>query len=190
MAVKKWYNNGVLADGAINAIADALADNLGWLSFVFGRAERLCTVVNGRKFYTPNAFVGGKEYNQLLPDDIRGNYCFFYLSDPQTTELNRTGRQILYTTPFSLVVWVDYRRIEQEYGQRNSERLKMDILNLLNNHVFMRNGTFTINRVYERAENVWQGFTVDETDNQNMMSPFGGFRFDGEINVKSNCEVL
>lgn len=190
MAVKKWYNNGVLADGAINSIADALADNLGWLSFVYGRAERLCTVVNGRKFYTPNAFVGGKEYKQLLPDGIRGNYCFFYLSDPQTTELNRTGRQILYTTPFSLVVWVDYRTIEQEYGQRNSERLKMDILNLLNNHVFMRNGTFTINRVYERAENVWQGFTVDETDNQNMMSPFGGFRFEGEIIVKSNCETL
>lgn len=190
MGAVKFYKEGVLADGAIYEIAESLAKNFGWLDSVFGKSERVCNVVDGRKYYVPNYFFNKEEYIQLLPDDQKGNYCFFYLSDPQQTTLNHAGRQILYRTTFSLVLWLDYRRIYDYYGQRNSELVKQDILNFLNNHVFLRNGSFSINRVYERAENVWSNYTVDETANQCMVSPFGGFRFEGELLVKSNCEAL
>lgn len=188
--MNRFFKEGVLADGAIYDIAQALSSNFGWLDSVFGRTERVCNVINGRKYYSPNYFINREEYIQVLPDDNKGNYCFFYLHDPQQSELNHAGRQILYRTTFSLVVWLDFRSIYDYYGQRNSELVKQDILNFLNNKVFLKNGSFSIDRVYERAENVWTNYTIDETENQFMVSPFGGFRFEGELILKSNCETL
>jgi hypothetical protein len=52
---------------------------------------------------------------------------------------------------------------------------------------FPKKGSFTVQRIYERAENVFDGFTLDEVDNQFLMSPFAGFRFYGEMIVTNDC---
>jgi hypothetical protein len=54
--------------------------------------------------------------------------------------------------------------------------------------MLLKSGTFTINRVYEKAENIFQGFTLAEVDNQYLMHPYCGWRFVGEIRVEDICE--
>ena len=43
--------------------------------------------------------------------------------------------------------------------------------------------------IYELAENVYRGFTLDEIDNQFLMHPFGGFRFEGVLSVNQPCNI-
>ena len=69
---------------------------------------------------------------------------------------------------------------------RNREQVKADILGVLNG-MALKHGGFTINRVYELAENIYRGFSLDEVDNQFLMQPYGGIRFEGEIWVTKTC---
>ena len=181
------YRNGELADAVIYSICKALSDECGWLNYIFGKADRITNVQNGRKSVIPAYYWQNGEYVNLCPDDISGNYCFFTLDDPQSTELSKSQSNVLYRTPFSLIVWVDWRTV---YEEKDSEALKNDLLTILNRKGICKNGSFTINRIYERAENVWSGFTIDETKNQCMMSPFGGFRFSGELTVRTSCNEI
>ena len=89
-------------------------------------------------------------------------------------------------SPFSLIVWVDMRTVD-EFDERNTEKVKEDVLRVLNGHAWIREGRVRVSRVYERDENVVQGFTMDEVDNQYMMSPFAAFRFEGELQINSAC---
>lgn len=171
-----------LADVAISAICERLAQET-WLAYIFGKAERLVKRVNGRDYYTPNFYAGLNEYIQLLPDDISGNYVFFTIDDSQEVEMSRANTNILYRSPFSIIFWLN---MEEMASYRGVEEIKEMILNILRS-VHCTRGSFTINRVYEKAENVWEGFTMDEVDNQFMMHPFVGLRFEGELIIRTSC---
>jgi hypothetical protein len=93
--------------------------------------------------------------------------------------------QVKITAPFSLIVWVDMRTIDDN-DERNTEAVKEAVLLALQD-IHLRRGRFSVKKIYERAENVWQGFTQDETQNQFMMSPFAAFRFVGEMTIYNEC---
>lgn len=177
-----------LFDKVIGELQDALKKGLPWLHHSFGRVERLVKVIDGKRIYTPNVYKGNDQYVQLLPDDRLGCYSFFVLSEPQEM-LNRMQTEIRLKAPFSLVVWFDLRRVEKVMNlpdQRNTEYVKQQILSVLET-AFPKKGSVTIQRIYERAENVFDGFTLDEVQNQFLMSPFAGFRFQGELIVTNDC---
>lgn len=174
-----------LFDNVIAEIQQGLANNLMWLNFSFGKAERLVKQINGRKYYTPNVYLGKNEYVLIAPDSGLGNFSFFVLDEPQDVEW-AIGDRTHLSTPFSLIVWFDIRTIEQN-DERNTEYVKQKILQLLNGGLFLRNGRITINRIYEKAENIFKGFSLDEIDNQFLMQPFAGFRFEGEMHVETEC---
>ena len=77
--------------------------------------------------------------------------------------------------------------VKYETAARELEAVKADILRALNGGIRMRHGAFRIDEIYTRAENVLQGFTTDEVDNQFLMSPFCGFRFHGTMTVMDVC---
>lgn len=178
-------SNPKLFDKVIAGVQQALADNLPWLNHAFGRAERLVKNINGKKIFSPNLYIGKNEYELVTPDSGFGNYCFFTLEDPNEVEW-AIGDKSHLTTPFSLIVWFDLRTIEQD-DERNTESVKQSILQVLNGGVFLRHGHIKINRIYEKAENIFKGFTIDEIDNQFLMQPFAGFRFEGEMHVATEC---
>jgi hypothetical protein len=81
------------------------------------------------------------------------------------------------------------RRVEKRMGlpdQRNTEYVKEAILGVLET-AFLKKGVITVQRIYQRAENVFDGFSLDEVDNQFLMSPFAGFRFQGEMIATNDC---
>lgn len=177
--------NPQLFDKVIANLQQGLADNLAWLDYSFGKAERLIKVIQGKRYYTPNIYIGNNDYMLIAPDSNIGNYSFFVLDDPQQVDWE-VGDTSVIKVPFSLIVWVDMRTIDSR-DERNTESVKQQILRALNGGIWLRHGSIKINRIYERAENVFSGFTLDEVDNQFLMQPYCGWRFTGIMQIKDDC---
>lgn len=177
-----------LFDKVIRELQQALKDGLPWLENSFGRVERRVTEVNERRLYVPAIYEQDGMYGIMLPDDRLGCYSFFVMHEPQEV-LNRMQTEVRIKSPFSLIVWVDMRRVEKKMrmpDERNTEYIKEQVLSVLET-ASKRKGHISINRIYERAENVFDGFSLDEVKNQFLMSPFAGFRFYGEMIVTNDC---
>lgn len=189
MAVARIYKQPTrpyLFDKIIQNLQDELG-GLSWLDHIFGRAERLVKIKNGARYYTPNVYRGKDDYIQLLPDNVElGNYCFFVLDDPQTISLPM-GLQNRVKTPFSIIVWVDMRQVNATYDDRNTEYLKEQLIKTIR-RAWIKKGAVTLAKVYEKAENVFQGFSLDEVDNQYLMAPYAGFRITGEMQIDEECD--
>lgn len=180
-------SNPALFDRCICSLQDGLVKELPWLDHCFGRVERLVKETNGMRRYTPNIYLGKDEYLLLLPDQGLGNFCYFVMDDPEDVQWNVGERSRLHGT-FSLVVWVDMRTIEDD-DTRNTEAVKAQILRALNGGIWVRSGSISVAEIYSRAENVFNGFTLDEVDNQFLMSPFAGWRFEGTITINDECAL-
>ena len=177
-----------LFDKVIRELQQALKEGLPWLENSFGRVERRVTEVNERRLYVPAIYQEDGQYGIMLPDDRLGCYSFFVMHDPQEV-LNRMQTEVRIKSPFSLIVWVDMRRVEKKMrmpDERNTEYIKEQVLSVIET-ASKRKGHISINRIYERAENVFDGFSLDEVKNQFLMSPFAGFRFYGEMIVTNDC---
>lgn len=191
MAIARVYkqtNNPKLFDKAIQSLQDGIA-TLSWMNHVFGRCERLVKMREGHRFYSPNIYRGDDDYILLTPDNTElGNYCFFVMEEPQVIGESE-GIQARIRSPFSLIVWVDMRTVEQNSDTRDTESVKEDMLQAIR-HSWLRSGSVTLQRIYERTENVFQGFSLDEVDNQFLMAPYWGMRVQGEMIVNEDCETL
>lgn len=130
---------------------------------------------------------GANDYIEVSPDARIGNFSFFVEEDPQMIEAGPWVRTI--QAPFALVVWFDLWRVYKSETNRNTEKLKADILRVLGgrNGWALTAGHIEINRIYEQAENVYRGFSLSEIDNQFLMHPFGGFRFEGVLTYDEEC---
>lgn len=176
--------NPVLIDQVLGAIQTALVDQLTWLSHAFGKAQRLVKVVGSKKYFSPNVYAGGQEYIDLSPDSNIGNYSFFVVHDPQEYKKELTTSDIVVYV--SLIVWFDLRKIPGA-EKRNTEFVKAEILKVLNRGLWLRKGRFTVQKIYEQAENIFQSFSIEEVDNQYLMQPYGGFRFYGLLTITEPC---
>ena len=81
------------------------------------------------------------------------------------------------------------RTIETD-DERNTESVKQQILSILNGQLWIKHGRIRINRIYEKAENIFKGFTLDEIDNQFLMQPYCGWRFEGVLEAFTDCEEV
>ena len=185
----------ILVDSVIAELQQILVANFGWLDAAFGRSQRLTKMINGKRIITPNVFCGGwnghgeNDYIEVSPDSKIGNFSFFEVTDPEIVDWNY--RQLMdIETPFALIFWFDTRRVFGEASNRDLSHLKNEILSLLNGHTGMllhNGGHLVINKIYERAENIYRGYTLSEIDNQYLMHPFAGFRFEGTIKIMQPC---
>lgn len=181
--------NPELLDRIIVNIQAGLKENLPWLDYAFGRAERLVkNDVNGRRIYTPCIYTSGNDYMELVPDSNIGNFSFFWIPDPQEISWEEKV-SVGIKTDFALIFWFDFRTIFNDGNIRNKEQVKCQILDVLNGGFWLKNGRLVVNRCYELAENIYKGFSLDEIDNQFLMHPFGGFRFEGTLSIGEICKL-
>lgn len=183
----------VMLDAVIGHIQQGLVENISWLDAAFGRAQRLVKMQGGKRIVTPNVYCGGwnghgpNDYIEVSPDSKIGNFAFFEIDDPQTIDAGPWAREV--KASFGLIVWFDLTRVYDTDLNRNTEKLKAEILHVLNGRTgwHLPSGRITINRIYERAENIYRGYTLSEIDNQFLMHPFAGFRFDGVLMYDELC---
>lgn len=185
--------NAVMLDRVIGEIQKGLTDNISWLDAAFGRAQRIVRKVGDRRIVTPNVYCGGwngrgaNDYIEVSPDSKIGNFAFFDVEEPQIVTPGVFARDI--KAPFALVVWFDLTRVYNSATNRNTEKLKADILKVLSGRTgwVLSSGRITINKIYERAENIYRGYSLNEIDNQFLMHPYGGFRFEGILQFEELC---
>lgn len=185
----------ILVDAMIAELQSILVANLPWLDAAFGRAQRITKKMNGKNIIVPNVYCGGwrghgeNDYIEVSPDSKIGNFAYFEVDDPERVDWQY--RQLMdIETPFSLIVWFDCRKVLDGETNRDISHVKNAILGLLNGYTGMllhNNGRLTINRIYERAENIYRGYSLSEIDNQFLMHPYAGFRFEGTIIMAQPC---
>lgn len=181
--------NPMLFDRVIAEIQKGLKDNLLWLDHSFGKAQRITKQINGKTYMFPAVYMGmGNEYRDVSPDSNLGNFCFFVLSEPQTIGWipNQQGSM---STPFSIIFWFDIRKVYPlKYNERNIDSIKAEILKSLNLKIKTTTGNYSFNKVWELSENIYKEYRgILELDNQFLMHPYGGLRFDGILNITEDC---
>lgn len=177
-------SNPQLTDIVIAEVQKGLVDNLSWLNHAFGRAQKLVKQIETNKYYTPNVYAGGKNYIDVSPSNDLGNYSFFVIDDPQYIDWQpRMPGDI--TVSYSLILWCNIDKITGAEN-RNIEFVKSEILKALNK-IFLVSGRLTVSKIYDQAENVYKGFTLDEISNQYLMHPYYGLRIVGEIKTNESC---
>lgn len=179
-------------DRVLGEIQQGLIGNLPWLDAAFGRAQRLVrNTPSGRRITTPNVYAGKKgkvnDYLEVSPDAEIGNFSFFAIEDPQDI-LPGVGQRE-FRIPFGLIVWFDCRRAFNSATNRNIEALKRDVLRVLSGRTgfALKQGHIEVTRIYEQAQNIYRGFSLDEVDNQFLMHPYGGFRIEGYLYFLEEC---
>lgn len=188
-------DNPVMLDAVLSDIQTGLVDSIQWLDVAFGRAQRLTKMINGKRVITPNVYCGGwknhgvNDYIEVSPDSKIGNFSFFEIDDPQTITGDVWSKDI--RTPFRLIFWFDLRRVYGKAANRNIEKMKAEVLQVLEGRAgwHLKEGHITIARFYEKIENIYRGYTLSEIDNQFLMHPFGGFAIDGVLEYPELCEV-
>lgn len=176
--------NPELLDRVIQEVQKGLEAGLPWLDKAFGRVQRLLRPVKGKNYYIPAIYVDKNDYIEVLPSDRIGNFSFFSISDPQEVRWEPNARGSIKAT-YSLIVWFDLRKISGA-DNRNTEMVKADILKVLNG-LHMTCGRIDVQQIFERAENIYKGFSIKEVDSQFLMHPYAGFRFRGTININESC---
>jgi hypothetical protein len=178
-------NNPALIDKVIADVQTGLAQNLGWLDHAFGRAQRLVKEINKKKYLIPGVYSGKKNYLDVSPDSRIGNFSFFKIDDPQSMDWDPKIRGRI-VVDYSLIFWVDLRKIPGTEG-RNTEIVKAEILKVLNGGFHLRSGRITVSSIYEQADNIYKGYTIPEIENQYLMQPYAGFRFNGKLTINESC---
>lgn len=179
--------NPQLIDKVLGQIQTGLIDQIGWLDVAYGRAQRLVKEINGKKYFTPNVYSGkNKDYVPVSPDSHKGNFSFFWIDDPQNIDWI-PNQQGAINTRFSIIFWMDLRKVLGSANDRNTEVIKIEILKALNGRIGLTDGRISISRIYEQAENIYKGFSLDEITNQFLMHPYYGFRFEGDLFINEPC---
>lgn len=186
--------NPVMLDRAIGEIQEGLAAGVPWLDAAFGRAQKIIrTTSDGRRISVPNVYCGGwnghgpNDYIEVSPDSHIGNFSFVEVDDPQVIDTDVGARHI--RTPFSVIVWFDLRKVYGESTNRNIEFLKAQVLRVLEgtDGWHLSSGRIAITRIFEKAENIYRGYSLQEVDAQYLMHPYGGFRLEGFLEYEELC---
>lgn len=187
MVIPKFpvINNPKLIDAVIGGIQPQLLARLSWLDYSFGRAQKIVKEVKGKRLLIPSVYAGKNNYFETTPDQNIGNFCFWWIEDPQ--EVYQQPWPVQLKVKFSLIFWFNLAKVYNENSNRDTESLKLQVIESLLQHVRVRDGSITLNRVYEQAENIYRGFTLDEANNQFLIHPFSGFRFEGVLTINNLC---
>lgn len=179
--------NPALIDKAIGEMQDVLKAKLPWIDHVFGRAQRLITIKDGDKGYQyPGIHLWDGRYISMFPDAKYGNFAFFFIEDPQIVKALSRGYNSLQVSA-SVVFWFNLATIFELSRDRYLDNVKKQILTVLNWEMYIKSGRFTPGAIYEKAENIYKGFSIKEIDSQFLMHPYAGLRFEGNLLIPELC---
>lgn len=179
-------SNPKLIDLALLDIQTGLVKCLGWLDYAFGKSEKQ---IDANGVVYPAIYQGDNEYLNLLPDSHLGNYCFFDIEDGQDIVERGLGStsSYQYTANFSLICWFDFREVyPNDYEYKTVENVKADVLSaLMELHPLF--SSIKPGRFYDRAENIYRGYTHQEINRNFTKRPYGGFKLDGVLTYRQGC---
>ena len=199
----KFKDKPVLLDKVLQDIQKALKDKLPWLDYAFGKSYKMVEHrADGEKFIYPAAYNGNGEYMSLLPNDNYGNFSWFDIYDPQDITDNIQSRP-QFTFNGALIFWYDLSSIYEDNSVIYSEEVKDEIVRLLTTPGFIKtNSKLTIDRIYERPENIYKDYAIEKIynnysykgegiqsiDKQFFVYPYSGLRIEFTLITRELCQ--
>lgn len=178
--------NPTLIDSVIVQIQDILKEKLTWLDYSFGQSQSLIEKIDEREVSYPGVHIANGRYENMFPDSEFGNFSFFTIEDPQEVDFYMNTMNDINVN-CSIIFWLNLDKIFTSVVDRNKEAVKAEIIGVLTRQMFLTSGRFSFSKIYEKADNIYTGFDIDEVDSQFLMQPYCGFRFEGEIKLIEPC---
>lgn len=184
-------------DRPIQEIQVELA-KFGWLQKVFGRSWLAVKSSPGvfksvKKKYYPQVWQGfdaeGKpmDLHEVLPNDNIKSQAFFKVNDPiNVLEFVLNGNSVMRAN-VDIIFWFNLKRIDPDIDYPYTELLKGQVLRLLSDMLFSPDSSIEVKNIYEGALNVFKGYDISDIDDQELIYPWGGFRFETEITYREEC---
>lgn len=189
-----YKENPVILDKVIQDLQQVLKDKLLWLDKAFGRSYKLVEHrPDGDKFIYPAAYIGNSEYASLLPNDNYGNFSWFDIYDPQeVTAVTQSLPQFTFTG--AIVFWYNLDSIFADSDVMYTEEIKDEVIKVLTTPGIIKTiGRLTINKIFERYENIYKGYSLEKVYNSNIykqffMHPYSGLRVEFELTTRELCQ--
>ena len=199
----KMKEQPVLLDKVIQDMQAALKEKLPWLNYAFGKAYKLVEhKLDGEKYIYPAAYIGNSEYVSLVPNDNFGNFCWFDIYDPQDiTQVVQSTPQ--FTFSGAIVFWYNLNTIYADSDFIYTEEVKDEIIRVVTTPgIIKQTGGLTIDKVYERFENIYKGYSIEkiynnytykgegiqDLDKQFFMHPYAGLRLEFTLTTRELCQ--
>jgi hypothetical protein len=179
------FTNATMLDAVLLEISIELKKKLTWLDSCYTAAQKLQNTQDSKKINYPAVFTGGTEYLNLLPDGHLGNYSFFRMNDPE--EIEYYARNVnKITAEFDLIIWFNLKKVYPIDTGRNIEHVKSEVLKAFREITITR-GTYQLEQIYKDAKNIFSTYSIDETQEQFMMHPYGALMIRGKLIYKEDC---
>lgn len=182
----RMKENPIILDKVIQNLQQVLKEKLLWLDKAFGRSYKLVEHrPDGDKLIYPAAYIGNSEYASLLPNDNYGNFCWFDIYDPQAvTTITQSLPQ--FTFSGAVVFWYNLDSIFADSDVMYTEEIKDEVIKVLTSPgIIKTTGRLTINKIFERFENIYKGYSLEK---QFFMHPYSGLRIEFELTTRELCQ--
>jgi hypothetical protein len=190
------YNNpstGVTGATGLNAAIESIRSSLAaltWLEKSFGRAwEFKEKNTEDRTISIPKVFMGQTdnkegEYLNVLPNDFLKAQSFIKMAGPEEwTQFNRYDGS-MKSRKISIIFWCNLKEIDVSKNYIFTDELKDQVEDILRKHPSIS----SLDAYYdERAEDIFNGYSLEEVETQYLMYPYAGFRVDCTISYGEVC---
>lgn len=180
--------NLVNIDTPIQEMQQALASGLPWLQKSFGRSWESVRKDTSNKIWTyPEVWQGADtDLLNCMPNDNLKSQSFFRVEEPIQVVDYEFMRFSRMNATVSIIFWFNLKVIDPDLDYRFIELLKGNAQQVITN-TSCTDATWEILKIWEGANNVFKGYTIDQFANQELVHPFGGFRFECNLNFLENC---
>ena len=186
MISEQKISNPVLLDSVIQDIQEGLLIKLPWLNKAFGRAFKIEEpMANGKSKKFPATYSTASEYESVFPDDARGNYSFFEISDPVKIDYS-LKLPIIKANGF-LIFWFNTLSVYPDNNRLYIEDIKFDILKAISTIRLSPGNRIQVSNIYEKPENIFKGYDISQIDSQYLMQPYYGLKFEIELTTRALC---
>jgi hypothetical protein len=179
-------------------------DEIPWIEKSFGRAftqMRKSTenvgVRSNDNIYYPAVFQGAsgeliKDFEDLLVNDNLRAYCFFRCDEDDDSFEYSHLLENEFESSFSIIFWFDLDKINKTFPPTKlypfNNELKDDILEAIENTIFETVGDrVTIETITNNPREIFREYTIDIVEQQNLVFPSGGFRFNCRAQWLQEC---
>jgi len=169
--------NPVGVDKIIQDIQLQLSAGLTWLEKSFGRAWLFQEKdTSGKVSKMPKCYVGKGEYVNVLPNDNFKSMSFIFCKDKEKNEgFNASRLGSHKKRDLSIIIWGNLKKIDSTKTYIFTEELKKEVEKILIGLDYICSMNSYVD---EKAESVFEGFTINDVDTQYLMHPYFACRFD------------
>ncbi len=174
----------VLHAKAVQELQVLFQTKLTWIENIYACAMVGVAKTNKGNFNYPRIYSGsGGKYFDVRPDNSLRAYSFFEVNNsfPVDTEED----QVVYDLSF--ICWYNLPKLNGEKSYDYSPELISHVLKVIKESDY--DSRISNKNVFVNPEDVFSRYSMDQSDTQHLMYPYGAFKitFDFTVNVEADC---